>query len=126
MYKIKVIYDDCCNLCVAAVKRIKKKDAKGTFIFVPFHTSNLHVNNECNGMQFDQLIVVKNNQSIKGAQAVLMIMKELGGFVALVSFCIQKLPNIFLDKLYFLLATNRYRIWGKRKECSTCNGTIIN
>ena len=61
-------------------------------------------------------IIVITSYSIHYTKLYEMIMKELGGFVALVSFCIQKLPNIFLDKLYFLLATNRYRIWGKRKR----------
>jgi len=64
----------------------------------------------------DTLLLVKNGQCYKWADAVLEITKDLSGYWHLFNL-LKIIPGSIRNFLYKLFARNRYRLFGKRNVC---------
>lgn len=124
-----ILFDGICNLCESSVLFIIKRDKKDCFRFVSLQ-SDL-------GQEILKYIGVKTNKTdsiilyipnvayyIK-AEAALKIAKELGGFYFLISY-LNVFPNFIKNTIYEILASNRYKWFGKKESCMTPSTELLN
>ena len=116
---ILILFDGVCNLCNGTVQFIIKRDPEGKFKFASlqsdFGRSQLQRFN-LNQDILHSIVVVDGDQVLERSDAALRIAKHLGNpWKALTLFKI--LPKFFRDACYNLIATNRYRIFGKQDSC---------
>ena len=117
--KYIVLFDGVCNLCNGAVQFIVKRDKKKKYLFgslqgktgqeylVKYHlATNL----------YHSFMLIEGNVLYTRSTAVLRTLKHLGrGWQLLYVFIY--IPQPIRDGLYKLIASNRYRLFGKKHSC---------
>jgi predicted DCC family thiol-disulfide oxidoreductase YuxK len=101
------------------VQFIIKHDKRDTFEFVPLMSeegSDLLKRHNIDSAEIDSIVLVSGDSAYVKSKAVLKIMKYLGG-IWKITEVFGILPDKLLDWLYDITAKNRYKIFGKRKEC---------
>ena len=63
------------------------------------------------------LVVYHRGQVKIKSEAVAFVLLKIGGFWKILGFIISILPNRFCDRVYDLIASNRYSYFGKRPTC---------
>lgn len=69
------------------------------------------------------VILWQQDKKYHGAEAILRLLGLLGGVYLLFAWMMRLSPKAFLNIGYALIANNRYKIFGKRSECSLNNET---
>ena len=112
-----IFFDGVCGLCNGFIDFVIKVDRKASFRFSPlqsdFATSKLpqeYIKN------LDSVVVLIDGKTQTKSQAVFAVLNELGGKWKFASL-IGKLPTSFLNLGYDLVASNRYKIFGKKESC---------
>jgi predicted DCC family thiol-disulfide oxidoreductase YuxK len=114
-----ILFDGVCNLCNRLVRFIIKHDRKGLFRFASLQSEY--------GKRIQSHIapVTKNSDTIvylrKGiflfrSDAVLSILKDIGGTWG-IFYGLHIVPRSLRDLVYNVVASNRYRVFGKRETC---------
>lgn len=114
-----LLFDGVCNLCSGSVQFIIKRDPGARFRFASLQSATgerLLAELRIDRMALDSLIVVEEGRWYKESDAVLRIVRILGGpWKALGIF--RLIPRPLRDRLYRLVARNRYRWFGKKEAC---------
>ena len=119
-----ILYDGVCGLCNRTIGIILPRDPESRFRFASLQSElgrSLLLRNGRNPNNLDTFLVLLNYCSstpelLAGARAALFITEALGGFWrSLTIFAI--LPDFILDRLYSLVARNRYRVFGRYDRC---------
>lgn len=116
----KIIYfDGVCNLCNWTVKFIIKHDKKNVFMFAPLQSDFMksgvtHANGQY--IKKDSVIYQKGDQVFSRSDAILHILKTLGGGWKLL-YAFKIIPKPWRNWLYDRIAKNRYRWFGKKDRC---------
>jgi predicted DCC family thiol-disulfide oxidoreductase YuxK len=108
-----------CVLCNWAIRFIIRHDNKDVFQFSSlqsdFSKNQLsHINGQ--DIKKDSIIYQRGNHFYTRSEAVLEILKEIGGVWKLF-YLLTLVPKPFRDWVYELIARNRYQIFGKRDQC---------
>jgi predicted DCC family thiol-disulfide oxidoreductase YuxK len=114
-----IIFDGVCNLCNNAVNFIIKRDASNQFVFAPMQSpaaQGLIAKYDAQNVGIDTFLLIKNGQCFYRSDAAIEITKDLSGFWHLCRI-FKFVPRPIRDGVYRLIAKNRYRIFGKRKQC---------
>lgn len=119
--KAILLYDGFCNLCIASVRFIKKRDREGQFRFVPLQSdegvkllAEWKISDQGNGT----VILLYSEKIYMRSDASLMVFRILGrGWQLLYGFII--LPRSIRDGIYRLVAKIRYRLFGRSDTCCT-------
>lgn len=117
--KYIVLFDGVCNLCNGSVQFIMKRDRKKKFLFGSLqgktgqeYLRKYHLPTD----QFHSFMLIESNVLYTRSTAVLRMLKHLGrGWQVLYVFIF--LPQVLRDGVYKLIATNRYRLFGKKDHC---------
>ena len=117
--KYIVLFDGVCNLCNGSVQFILKRDRNKKFLFGSLqgktgqeYLRKYHLPTD----QFHSFMLIEANVLYTRSTAVLRVLKHLGrGWQLLYVFIF--LPQVLRDGLYKLIATNRYRLFGKKDAC---------
>ena len=114
-----IFFDGVCNLCNGSVQFVIEHDPEELFKFASlqseFAQSILADQNE--GIEFDTIILLKDNKIYKEADAALEVLKDIDwkwkwlGKVALV------FPRFFRNGVYRIISKNRYKWFGKNESC---------
>lgn len=118
--KVIILFDGVCNLCDAWVSFLIKRDTSDQFRFIAI-SSNIGkelLTQLSIEPAIDSIIVYypKTSSYHYKSEAVVEILSYLGWRYYWFKL-LAVLPVVLLDKLYDLIAKNRYRIYGKRTEC---------
>lgn len=114
-----ILFDGICNLCNASVQYVIKHDQEKTFRFASLQSSfaqkilsdnNLPVNN------FNSFVLFDNNKIFTRSTAALKVARKLKGFIKLL-YAFIIIPKFIRDAVYNIIAKNRYKWFGKKKEC---------
>lgn len=114
-----VLFDGVCNLCNGAIQFIIRHDKKNIFRFASLQSDVAKKMLDSAGLpsdKLDSIIVVKNNHFYRESDAAIEIAKELSGPWKMVSW-LRIIPKFLRDPAYRLIASNRYRMFGKRDAC---------
>lgn len=102
-------FDGDCILCSYTIIRIIKADKREKFLYQTI------INNEQN-RTIDSVILIDGDKKYYYSEAILKIAKELGGIYYLLLLG-KIIPTPLRNKIYFWIARNRYKWFGKRKTC---------
>ncbi|MDT7830580.1 thiol-disulfide oxidoreductase DCC family protein [Pricia sp. S334] len=115
-----LLFDGVCNLCNGAIQFIIKRDKKDVFRYAPLQSeigqkliSERHIDTE----RIDSFILIEPGVAYyTKSDATLEIGKHLSGFRTL-SVLLSGVPHRLRDFVYDFVARNRYKWYGRKKEC---------
>ena len=114
-----VIFDDHCLLCNKAVKFIIKRDPKALFAFTGMQSllaKKLREKYQLTALKDDTIILIKEGKAYLKSDAALEIVKSFSPLWRLL--LITKIfPRYIRDLGYDLIATNRYKLFGRSDTC---------
>ena len=115
-----ILFDGICNLCNRSVKFILTNESKPQFLFASIQSDaakNILLHYNIKNIDPSSILLLANDKVYHKSEAVLEICKSLKRPWNL--FTIFKfLPVSFLDKIYQVVARNRYRWFGKKDSCT--------
>lgn len=113
-----IFFDGFCVLCSGTVALLIKIDKKRIFQYSSLQGSYAQeVLNLSNINSGASVIFRSDGRSYEKAEAVIHILKKLGSIYKFLGFLLNLLPLFMLDRLYNLIAKNRYRMFGKNDNC---------
>lgn len=122
-----ILFDGICNLCNSSVQFIIKRDAKAIFKFAPLQSLaalDLLEKYQLDKTPLDSIIYLKEEVLYSKSTAALLICKHLNGLWPLL-YAFIIIPRPLRDRIYQWIAKNRYRWFGKRKECMIPDDGIL-
>jgi len=114
-----VFFDGVCNLCNGYVQWVIKNDPKGRIQFASLQSQqaeNLLSNYVDQPSKLDTIYYLKDDTLYSHSDVVLEISKDLGGIYSLF-YTFKIVPKIIRDAVYYFIAKNRYRFFGKKEKC---------
>jgi predicted DCC family thiol-disulfide oxidoreductase YuxK len=119
-----VLYDGVCGLCSRLLQFLLAVDDRAVFNFASLQSPTGRAIVERAGGHPDDLnsFYVSPNYRAPGArvitksEAALFVAGELGWPWKLAGL-MRALPSGWLDRMYDLVARNRYRVFGRREQC---------
>jgi predicted DCC family thiol-disulfide oxidoreductase YuxK len=118
-----VLFDGVCNLCDATVRLIFAHDPAGKFRFAPLQSelgqelSAKHGHRETNPDAPNSVLLIEDGTLYDRSTAALRIAGQLSGPMRFLGVLLW-LPRPLRDLGYKLVASVRYRIWGKKESCT--------
>jgi len=120
-----VFYDGVCGLCNRLVQFLLKHDRKGRLRFASLQSdfaAKVLGRHGFDPKDLDTVHVVENydrpdERVLQRSDAILRAGRELGGFWSASSSISKIVPRPLRDVVYKLVATNRYRMFGKFDTC---------
>ena len=115
-----VVFDGFCVLCSATVKFLIKIDKNKLLKFTTLRSDPSRDNRNVNGIGTGQpasVIYIEKGQFYTESEAIIHLLKRLGGIWGMLSAIIRHIPRKWRDYLYRLIARNRYQIFGKKNQC---------
>lgn len=114
-----ILFDGVCNLCNSSVQFIINRDKKNIFRFASIQSevgTNLLKLYNFDLSITDSIILIENGKAYSRSTAALRISKRLSGLYCLLYVFII-VPPFIRNAIYDLVAKNRYKWFGKKKEC---------
>lgn len=114
-----LFFDGVCNLCNSLVRFIIRHDRRKRFRFSPLRSEmGQHFLQE-HGLatqHFDSLVYWRKGNVLTRSTAALNVARDLGGAWPL-AYGFIIVPRFIRDVMYDLIASKRYRWFGKRETC---------
>ena len=114
-----ILFDGVCNFCNYWVNFAIKRDKKKKLRFAPLQgeaAKKLLYQFGLDTSTFSSVILIDNGKAYTQSSAAFRICKYLDGGWRLV-YGLMIIPKFIRDFLYNIIARNRYKWFGKRKEC---------
>ncbi|KGP73359.1 thiol-disulfide oxidoreductase DCC family protein [Pontibacillus yanchengensis] len=114
-----ILFDGECNFCDASVQFILKRDRQEQFTFASLQGEHGQKLLKQHGIasSVDSFVLVDGNQIHFQSTAALNVCKELAGaWKLLYGFIV--IPKPIRDKVYKIVANNRYKWFGKKEQCA--------
>jgi predicted DCC family thiol-disulfide oxidoreductase YuxK len=121
-----LLYDGVCGLCNRLVQFTLRRDPNAIFRFASLQSAvaaSILTRHGINPGDLDTVYVVINYELpdeylLSRSDAVLFILKQLGGLSQPTAFLLQLLPKFLRNLAYKLVARHRYRIFGRSETCT--------
>lgn len=121
-----VLYDGVCGLCNRLLQFLLVRDSRRVFNFAPLQSPTGRAVVARSGNNPDDLASFYVFANYRSPEAVLFTKGRAALFVARVLGWPWKvaglfgvLPTALLDRLYDVVARNRYRVFGRQEQCLT-------
>ena len=114
-----ILFDGVCNFCNYWVNFAIKRDKKKKLRFAPLQgeaAKKLLNQFGLDTSTFSSVILIDNGKAYTQSSAAFRICKYLDGGWKL-AYGLIFIPKFIRDFFYNIIARNRYRWFGKRKEC---------
>lgn len=114
-----ILFDGICNLCNSSVQFVLKHDKQKQFRFASLQSDagqlllkkyNLPETN------FNSFVLLQNDNAYLKSTAALMVAKQLSGFIKIL-YAFIIVPAFIRNGVYNIIATNRYKWFGRRASC---------
>jgi predicted DCC family thiol-disulfide oxidoreductase YuxK len=120
-----LLYDGVCGLCNRLVQFVLRHDNDAVFRFTALQSAlsaRILTRHGANPTDLDTFYVVLNHdqnseQLLARSDAVVYVLKQLGGFWQIAAFLMGFLPRALRDWGYGIVARNRYRMFGRHDTC---------
>ncbi|MFI5148406.1 MAG: thiol-disulfide oxidoreductase DCC family protein [Bacteroidia bacterium] len=117
--KVILLFDGYCNLCNSSVNFIIPRDKKGRFRFAALQSETgkaLLKQYTIEPQRSDSMVIIEDGKAYLRSSAALRIAANMSfGWKLFLVFYI--VPPFVRNAVYSLIATNRYRWFGKRESC---------
>lgn len=121
-----VLYDGVCGLCNRLLQFVLARDRRRVFNFAPLQSPTGRTVVERSGYNADDVASFCVFANYRSPEAVLLTKGRAALFVARALGWPWKaaglfgvLPTALLDRLYDVVARNRYRVFGRQEQCLT-------
>jgi predicted DCC family thiol-disulfide oxidoreductase YuxK len=113
-----ILFDGVCNLCTGSVQFVLKRDKEKKFMFASLQSDygqsllkqfDLPINT------YNSFVLFQDKNIYTRSTAALKVFQELKRWKWVKIFWI--VPKLIRDGVYNLVARNRYKWFGKKKEC---------
>ena len=114
-----VLYDGVCGLCSRFVQHLLKQDRSAVLVFAPLQgttANSVRTQHPSLPKELSTVAYVRDGQLLLRSRAVFAIWQDLGGAWRIPA-SLRILPRFFTDLGYRMVASVRYRIWGKLDSC---------
>ena len=114
-----LLFDGVCNLCAASVRFVIRRDTRKHFRFAPLQSPqgrNLLRRIGLPDDSFSGMVLVEGDDYFTQSAAALRIARRLRWPWPLL-YVFTVVPRFLRDPVYRLIASNRYRWFGKRETC---------
>lgn len=114
-----IVFDAVCVLCSNFYKFVLKHDRAAQFSFVTAQSGlgqAIYAALDLPRDDFDTNLVIIDGQIYQRLDSFNQVMRCFGGFWHILTIS-AVLPKGLRDFLYYKIARNRYRIWGKYATC---------
>ncbi|MCG8370437.1 MAG: DCC1-like thiol-disulfide oxidoreductase family protein [Proteobacteria bacterium] len=114
-----VFFDGECNLCNDSVKFIIKRDPEKVFKFAPLQSDFSRKFLREHTLYYnipDSLVLIDKEGLYFRSDAALRVARRLGGLWPLL-YTFMVVPWRVRDKVYDIIAHNRYKWFGRRDDC---------
>jgi len=126
-----IIFDGLCNLCTCSVRWIIARDRRGVFRFAASQSETGRALLQDRGLtasnhpvnSLDTLILVEGSRVWVRSEALLAIVRRLPAPWSWLKI-LRWLPRRLREAGYALVASRRYRWFGKRESCLVPAGDI--
>ena len=120
MGKVIVVFDGFCVLCNNFVRWISKRNPEKNIYFTNFESDYIKKNYPKLNLGDTVFIITQDDQILEKSEAIKYCFKyiKLNGFFKTL---IKLSPNFILNLFYQIIATNRYKLFGKLEVCSIPN-----
>ena len=120
-----LLYDGVCGLCNRMNQFVLRHDQAGVFRFASLQSAlagRILARHGADAADLDTVYVVVNPDQpdehlLARSDAVIFVLKQLGGFWSLTRFVLQFEPRFLRDWAYRAVARNRYRFFGRSETC---------
>lgn len=121
-----VLYDGVCGVCNRFVQFILSRDHDAILRFASLQSdfaARILARHSENPTDLDTVYVVLNHELpneylLSRSDAIIFVLKQLGGQWRPVVLPFQLLPKFLRDTYYNLIARHRYRLFGRTKVCA--------
>ena len=113
-----IFFDGKCGLCNNFLDFVMRYDRGSRFLFAALqgNTARESLNTESINSPPDSIVLLQKREIYRGSTAVLKIISDLNGLWKLARLFLF-IPSSLRDSVYFFIARNRYRWFGKRDTC---------
>lgn len=113
-----VFFDGYCSLCNRLIDWLIQIDKTGEIKFASLQgeTAQRLLGNYIAQFDANTVIYLRCDQKYEHSSAILQVLLDIGGFWNLVRVFFL-VPKFMRDRVYRLIANNRYRIYGQRSTC---------
>jgi predicted DCC family thiol-disulfide oxidoreductase YuxK len=114
-----VLFDGVCNLCNWWVQFIIKRDSRVLFRYAALQSrtgQRLLVEHGLRTQYLDTLLLIDGESAFTKSDAILRIVSYLPGIWRLLGV-FYLIPRLLRNQAYDLIASNRYRWFGKHDAC---------
>jgi predicted DCC family thiol-disulfide oxidoreductase YuxK len=125
-----ILYDGVCGLCNRLNQFVLRHDSAGVFRFASLQSplaARILARHGKNPQDLESVYVVLNfdpaaesrpeEQLLARSDAVVYVLKRLGGFWRLAALPFEALPRFLRDMKYDFVARHRYQIFGRSEKC---------
>ncbi|REJ81398.1 MAG: DUF393 domain-containing protein [Bacteroidetes bacterium] len=115
-----ILIDDECALCNRLAVWIARYDKQDEFRITGLQSEHGRIilaKYGMSGISLESIIMIEDNQYYSGSNAVMAILKKLNG-VSFLRKTYGIMPTSIREKIYRIVANNRYKIFGTAKYCS--------
>ena len=116
--QVKIIFfDGVCVLCNGFADFILKYDRNKTLKLASLQGTKAQILLPTEDLkELNSILYYVDGQLYRSTDAVLKILAELGGGWKLLSY-FKIIPRFIREPIYFFIAKNRYRFFGKNESC---------
>jgi predicted DCC family thiol-disulfide oxidoreductase YuxK len=114
-----VLFDGVCNLCNGVVQFLIRADDDAVLRYASLQSAAGRELLERAGLppdQRDTFVLVEGDDAYTKSAAAIRVAEHLGGIYGLASAG-RVVPRPIRDAVYDLVATYRYRVFGRREQC---------
>jgi len=117
-----LLYDGVCGLCNRLVQFVLKHDRRAQFRFASLQSAyavRILQPHDFDPHDLDTVYLVHESGARVSARsdAVIFVLREVGGFWAAIALVIRILPKSLRDWGYRVVARHRYRVFGRFESC---------
>ena len=120
MQKVIIVFDGFCVLCNNYVRWVSKRNPSKNIYYTNFDSNYIKSNYPKLKLGDTIFIIKHDNEILEKSEAIKYCFKyiRLNYFLKIL---VRVSPNFLLDIFYRIIATNRYRLFGKLDVCSIPN-----
>ena len=120
-----ILYDGVCGLCNRLIQFVLKRDRNDRFRFAALQSEfagRVLQRHGVNPQILDTMYLLLNDSQpderlASRSDAGIQILAEMGGVWRALASIVKHLPRWIRDKIYNLIARNRYQLFGKYQTC---------
>ena len=112
-----LFFDGVCGLCSSLVDFALPKVAEGQLFFAPLQGTTAQKSLPPQDLGLEYVVYLRDGITHRKTKAVAYLLTDIGGIYKLLGIMLRIFPSFIADFFYKVVATNRYRIFGKSETC---------